>query len=364
MFKIPLYKPSLGYKERQYLIEAYDSSWISSKGKFISLFEERFAQYLNIKHATSVCNGTAALHLSLLALGIGPGDEVIVPTFTYVASVNAIAYTGATPVFVDSLSDTLQMDPEDVRKKISSRTRAIIIVHIYGHPCDMNTLCRIAIDNDLFIIEDSSEAIGSTYDSKYCGTFGDIATFSFFGNKTITTGEGGMVVSNDEPLMNRIFRLKGQGLVAGREYWHDIVGYNYRMTNLCAAIGLAQLERIEEILEKKQRIAMWYKEGFHGLRNIRFHDQIGKVSHSYWMCSIILENVNKRDLLRKSLLNAGIETRPFFHPVHTMPMYEYGTSSFPVAETLSLCGINLPSYPDLTNEDVVFVVSETLKAIY
>ena len=234
-------------------MDCLDSSWISSKGKYINLFEENLANYVGVKHAASVSNGTVALHLALLALGISAGDEVIVPTLTYIASVNAIVYTGATPVFVDSLSDSWQVDPADIRRKITNRTKAILCVHLYGHPCDMDSLLPIARENDLFVVEDCAESLGSLYKGKHTGSFGDIATFSFYGNKTITTGEGGMVVTNDETLYDRCMHFKGQGLAKHRQYWHDVIGYNYRMTNICAAIGLAQIERIRYLSAKERR---------------------------------------------------------------------------------------------------------------
>ena len=215
-----------------------------------------------MEHATSVCNGTMALHLALVALGIGPGDEVIVPTLTYIASVNAITYTGAAPVFVDSLPDTWQMDPEDVRMKITPNTKAIMAVHLYGHPCDMEALTKIADDNGLFLIEDAAEAFGSKFRGRHAGSFGDISCFSFYGNKTITTGEGGMVVSDDDTLYDRSLHFKGQGLAKHREYWHDMIGYNYRMTNICAAIGLAQMEQVDSFLSRKRESSSHLRGAF------------------------------------------------------------------------------------------------------
>ena len=243
MYSIPIYQPSLSGNERRYILECLDSTWISSKGKFIGEFERGFAGFVGVRHSATVSNGTVALHLALVALGIGPGDEVIVPTLTYIASVNAITYTGATPVFVDSLEDTWQMDPDDVRRKISPKTRAIMAVHLYGHPCDMDALQSIAREHSVYLVEDCAEAIGTLYRGKHVGTFGDVGTFSFFGNKTITTGEGGMVVTNDETLHERAVHFRGQGLAAHRQYWHDVIGYNYRMTNICAALGVARWNR-------------------------------------------------------------------------------------------------------------------------
>jgi perosamine synthetase len=354
MFNIPVYQPSLTGNEKKYVNECLDSTWISSKGKFISEFEDRFANYTGVKYAVSVCNGTVALHLALVSLGIGPGDEVIVPTLTYIASVNAITYTGATPIFVDSLADTWQIDPEDVNAKVTSKTRAIMVVHLYGHPCDMDAISIIAKKHGLFVIEDCAEAFGALYKGKHVGTFGDIATYSFFGNKTITTGEGGMVVTNDQTLHDRSLHFKGQGLAKYREYWHDVVGYNYRMTNICAAIGLAQLEQADEFLNKKREIAERYKKGLQGLP-LSMHGEFGDVRHSYWMVSILVERIEQRDLLRKALADNGIETRPLFYPVHTMPIYHNKYQKHPIAENLASRGINLPSWPELKKEDMEYI---------
>ena len=361
MYKIPVYQPSLNGNEKKYVNECIDSTWISSKGKFVNQFETAFANYINIKHATTVSNGTVAIHLALLALGIGKDDEVIVPTLTYIASVNAIAYTGATPVFVDSLQDSWQIDPTDVEKKITSKTKAIMAVHLYGHPCDMDKLVEISKKHNIFLIEDCAEAIGTMYKGKYVGTFGDISTFSFFGNKTITTGEGGMVVTNDETLYDRSVHFKGQGLAKHREYWHDVIGYNYRMTNICAAIGLAQLENIDNVLIEKKRVADTYRSLLANTPII-FHDQVGeKVYHSYWMCSILVSDSKERDALRTHLKNEGVETRPLFYPVHTMPMYSAQYQRHPTAENIGWRGLNLPSYPGLKQEEIEFICKEINK---
>ncbi|MEZ5010008.1 MAG: DegT/DnrJ/EryC1/StrS aminotransferase family protein [Chitinophagales bacterium] len=357
MIKYPVYQPLLNGNEKKYVLDCLDSTWISSKGKYVDQFETEFAKYLNVRSAATVSNGTVALHLALLALGIGEGDEVIVPTLTYIASVNAIKYTGATPVFVDSLSSTWQMDPEDVKRKITSRTKAIMVVHLYGHPCDMVALCDIAKHNDVFLIEDCAEALGSKFNNQFVGTFGDIATFSFYGNKTITTGEGGMVVTNDDTLYDRTIHYKGQGLAKHRQYWHDVIGYNYRMTNICAAIGLAQLENIDSVLTKKRQIANWYSTKLKDVDAITFHNEMEGAFHSYWMCSILLEKNIARDDLRDLLEKNGIETRPLFYPVHTMPMYSSKYQRHKVAEDLGWRGVNLPSYPELKEEDITIIAN-------
>jgi perosamine synthetase len=360
-YKFPVYQPSLRGNEKKYVDDCLDSTWISSKGKYIKLFEESFSKFTDIKYSVAVSNGTVALHLALLALGIGEEDEVIVPTFTYVASVNAIKYVNAKPVFVDSDLQTWQIDPSKIREKITKKTKAIMAVHIYGHPCDMSHIKKIAEEFKLYIIEDCAEAIGSYYEKKHAGSFSDIATFSFFGNKTITTGEGGMVCTNNKHLEDLVIRLKGQGLAQGKEYFHDIVGYNYRMTNICAAIGFAQLERIADILNEKDRIIAEYKKA---LRNVPVvvHQEVGNVKHSYWMFTVLAASEKEKNELRAYLAENGIETRPAFHPVHTMPMYIDG-NTYPVAEDLGKRGINLPSYPDLFNDDIRFITAK-ISAFY
>jgi perosamine synthetase len=355
MIKVPVYQPLLAGNERKYVNECLDSTWISSKGPFIARFEEQFAQYIGVEYATSVSNGTVGLHLALVALGIEAGDEVIVPTLTYVASANAISYVGGVPVFVDSLSETWQMDPEKIERQITKRTKAIMVVHLYGHPCDMGRIMEVAQKHHLFVIEDCAEAFGAYYKNQHVGTFGDIAVFSFFGNKTITTGEGGMVVTNSPLLHSRSVQYKGQGVSKEKPYWHDVIGYNYRMTNICAAIGLAQLERADVIIAQKRSLADQYQGLLEGLP-ITFHQEVGDVQHAYWMCSILVED--SRDLLMHHLASQGIETRPLFYPIHSMPMYQRPGGYFPVADNLGARGISLPSWPDLQPEQVEWICEE------
>jgi perosamine synthetase len=355
-YKYPVYRLCLSGNEKKYANECLDSNWISSKGPFVNKFEKAFCAYIGSRYAVTMVNGTAALHISLLALGVGPGDEVIVPSLTYIASVNTIAYTGATPVLVDSLRDTWQMDPSDVRRKITRKTRALMAVHLYGHPCDMDVLEDIARENGLFIVEDCTEAFGSLYKNKPVGHFGDLAAFSFYGNKTITTGEGGMVITGRQELYDRCCRLKDQGLAAGREYWHDLIGYNYRMTNVACAIGLAQLEQADILIAKKRAIAGWYKKYLANLP-LEFQGEAGNVRHSYWMCSLLTEKHDLREKLRAHLKKSRIETRPLFHPVDQMPMYRT-KHRLAVAEDLSSRGISLPSYPHLEKTDIEYIAGQ------
>lgn len=351
MPRIPVYQPDLTGKEREYVLECLESTWISSKGRFIGEFESGLANFIGAPHAVSVSNGTAALHLALLALDIGPGDEVIVPTLTYIASVNAIRYVGATPVFCDSLPDTWQMDPADVERRITPHTRAVMAVHLYGGACEMPALVDVCKRHHLKIVEDCAEAIGTRIHGRHVGTFGDVATFSFFGNKTITTGEGGMVVCKDAALDDRVRRLRGQGLAHNREYWHDIVGYNYRMTNICAAIGLAQLERVDDILRRKAVLASHYRAAL-GTLPLTFQKNLpGEVS-SHWMVTVLVPSPEVREPVRLALAEAGIETRPTFYPIHTMPMYCVGQPEFSVAQDIAARGLNLPSWHGLGDADV------------
>lgn len=358
---IPVYRPYFTGREKEYVNQCLDSTWISSKGEFIGRFETAFSEYINVNHATSVNNGTVALHLALEALGITEGDEVIVPTLTYIASVNTILQTGAKPVFVDSIEKSWQVDPEDILRKITPRTKAVMVVHLYGLPCDMDPIVELCGQHGLKLIEDCAEAFGTYYKGQHVGTFGDFATFSFFGNKTITTGEGGMVVSGNAALIDRAYHLKNQGVSKVREYWHDVLAYNYRMTNICAAIGLAQLEEADSIIARKRQIASWYQEGLSGLP-LKVHEELPETKHSFWMCSIALDDSAQRQPLRSHLQAHNIETRPVFYPAHTMPHCR-SDGSFPVAESLSARGINLPSFPALSRQEVVMICTEIKHAL-
>lgn len=358
---IPVYKPSISSLEKTFVNDCLDSSWISSKGKYVELFEENFAHYIGIKHGVSVCNGTVALHLALVALGIEPGDEVIVPTFTYVAPVNAITYCGAKPVFVDALEATWQVDPDDIVRKITDKTRAILVVHLYGQACDMARIKDIAKRHQLLLIEDCAEAFGTYYDDRHVGTFGDVATFSFFGNKTITAGEGGIVVTNCSRLNKKLIHLRGQGLAEHRQYWHDAIGYNYRMTNIACSIAYAQLLRADVLLSQKRMIANHYKDFFEG-SHIKTHNEQHGTVHSYWMNSVLFDCTEAdRDRYRNILSEKGIETRPLFYPVHTMPIYSKRYERHPVAEDIAKRGFNIPSFPTLSDTELEYICNNIME---
>ncbi len=350
---IPVYKPQIHQSERDYVAQAVESTWISSRGEFLDRFEREFPAYLGSKYGIATCNGTVSLHLILEALGIGAGDEVIVPTLTYVASVNAIAYTGATPVFVDAHPEYWNLDPALLEQHITPRTKAIMVVHLYGHSADMDPIMAIAARHGLHVVEDAAEAHAATYRGRIVGTFGIAGSFSFFGNKIITTGEGGMVVTDDEAFMETCRHLRGQGVSPTRTYWHDVIGYNYRMTNLAAAIGVGQLEHIGETLAAKRRIADRYRAALDVVPGVTFQPEMEWATNVYWMVSVLVDP-SLRDGLMAFLKENDVDSRPFFYPAHTLPMYPTD-ARYPVAERIGASGINLPSFPELTDEEIDIV---------
>lgn len=364
--KIPVAEPCLGEEELKNVIEAVKSGWISSKGKFIEEFERGFAKYCGVKYGIATANGTVALHLALKALGIGRGDEVIVPTLTFIATANAVTYCNAKPVFVDSHPEYWCINPEKIEDKITKNTRAIIVVHLYGHPCDMDWIMDIAEDKGLYVIEDCAEAHGAEYKCRKVGSFGDIACFSFYGNKIITTGEGGMCITNNEELAEKMRILRDHGMSKHKRYWHEVIGFNYRMTNLQAAIGVAQLKKLDEFVKKKREIAKWYAEELKELEEkglIKLHPEMNWAKCVYWMYSILIEDKAEinRDELMKILEEKEVETRPFFVPMHILPMYSNG-EKLPVAEELSKKGINLPSSTKIEkNNEIKYVTSLVVK---
>lgn len=360
---IPVYKPDLNGDELKYITKCIRAGWISSMGRYVAEFERRFAEYCNTKYAVSTCNGTASLHLTLVALGIEKGDEVIVPSLTFVASVSSVVYTGAKPVFVDIDPETWCIDPKKVEEKIKKSSKAIIVVHLYGHPCDMDPILDIARRYNLWVIEDCAEAHGALYKGKKVGGLGDMGCFSFYGNKIITTGEGGMITINNKKLFERLQCLKDHAMSKNRKYYHPKVGFNYRLTNIQAAIGLAQLERIEMFIERKRRIANWYNKRLSNIPGIKIPTEKPWARNVYWMYSILTDKKSaiNRDKLMKGLLKKGIDTRPFFYPVHKLPPYRDG-SLLPHTEEISIKGINLPSYPELKESEIGFIC-KNIKAL-
>ena len=364
---IPVSEPNLNSKEITYIDEAVRSGWISSRGKFIEKFENEFAKYCGVKYGIAVSNGTAALHLALVALRIKKGDEVILPALTYVACANAITYCNAKPIFIDSHPDYWGLDPAKIEEKITKKTKAIMAVHLYGHPCDMEPILKIAKKYNLYLIEDCAEAHGAEYKGRKVGSFGDISCFSFYGNKIVTTGEGGICLTNNKKLVEKMRILRNQGMNPKRRYWHDVVGFNYRMTNLQAAIGVAQVKKLDNFIRRKRKIAKWYKEGLKDLAEkglISLHPEMPWAKCIYWMHSILVKGKAKmnRDKLMEKLEKNGIETRPFFYPLHFLPPYK-SNEKFEISEKLSRKGINLPSSTKLTKKGVKFICQE-IKEIF
>jgi perosamine synthetase len=363
---IPVAVPHLSGNEKKYVNDCLDTTWISSNGKYIKEFETSFAAWLGTKNALACCNGTLALHLPLLALGIKEGDEVLVPTFTYIATANVVRYCRATPVFVDCLPGTWNIDPVDLEKKITPRTKGVILVHLYGNPCDMDALMAIAQKYRLFVVEDAAECHGAEYHGKKAGTFGIAAIFSFFGNKIITTGEGGMVVTDDDAMAAKMRLFKGQGMDPNHRYWFIETGYNYRMTNIEAAIGLAQLENVDAHIGARRQVADWYSKCIEDVPDYLIpQQQTPGASSVWWMYSIVLTEKSKisRDELMKSLAADGIETRPLFYPMHLMPPYINDQAHCPVAEDITARGINLPTHALLTFKDVEYICARVKKHV-
>ncbi|MBU2610976.1 MAG: DegT/DnrJ/EryC1/StrS family aminotransferase [Chloroflexi bacterium] len=359
---IPISEPLLSGNEVEYVNDCVRSGWVSSLGKYIPEFEQGFAAFCGVRHGIAVSNGTAALHLALVALGIGPGDEVIIPTLTFIATANAVHYTGATPVFADSESETWNLDPQDVARRITPRTRAIIPVHVYGHPANMTPILELAKQHKLHVIEDAAEAHGARYQGKRVGSLGEINAFSFYGNKIITTGEGGLLTTDEDALAEKARFLRDHAMSPEKRYWHTEIGFNYRMTNLQAALGVAQRERIEEFIARKRWIAESYNQGLREVAAIRLPPEAPWATSVYWMYSILLNKdfPLSRDEVMARLRQQNIDSRPFFYPIHVQPPY-HANISLPVAEDLSRRGINLPSAVTLTEADIQRIVQAIRK---
>ncbi len=361
---IPVSRPLPAPHTQSYLIDCARSGWFSSHGPYVARFEQAFASYLGISHAAAVPSGTAALHLALAALDIHKGDEVIVPTFTMFSPVAAILYTGATPIFVDSDPRSWTLDVTHVAQKITKRTRAILAVHIYGHPADMDPLRALAKKHNVFLIEDAAEGLGALYKGKKVGTLSDIACFSFYANKLVTTGEGGMAVTNSIRLYTRIKSLADMAYHPKKRFLHTDLGFTYRMSNMQAAVGLAYLEEIEKTIQKKRAIASLYNRLLTDVQDITRHEQESWASPVWWMYGILTPN---RDEVRKKLFAHGIDTRDFFVPCHRQPaLGKLGVRAFghfPAADMLSARGIYLPSGPAIDDRDIR-TVCRAIKKIY
>ncbi len=358
-FDIQVAVPDLSALELEYVRAAMESTWISSTGPFVTRFEKRFAEQCGSGTAIAVCNGTVALHLALLTLDIRPNDEVIVPSLTYVATANAVRYVGAEPVFVDVDSKTWCIDPGKIEEAITPRTKAIIPVHLYGHPADMDAINHIAAVNGLWVVEDAAEAPTARYKGRPVGSLASIATFSFYGNKIYTSGEGGAVTLSDPRLDLRCRTLRGQGVDPSVRYHFPVIGYNYRLTNLACAILCAQLERSEEILRRRHEIYAAYRSLLDDVPGLGFQPVAPWATLAPWLFSITVDPGEfgiTRDELMTHLAAHGIDTRPFFRPVHRLPPYREASrlrgEHLGITDALSACGMNLPTYPGLSDEQI------------
>ena len=341
--RIQVARPDMSHREFRSILDAFLSSWISSKGPYVDKFEQEFRAFIGTDHGVAVSNGTVALHLGLLALGIGPGDEVIAPDLTFAATINAVLFCGATPVIVDVDRRTWGISLAGVQQAVTPRTKAIIPVHLYGRPVEIGPIAAFAAKRGIGIIEDCAEAHGARYEGRPVGQFGDVACFSFYANKIVTTGEGGMCLTNSPELAQSIRLLRDHGMTPSRSYWHERVGYNYRITNLQAAIGYSQLWRIEEVLDRNREIANAYRTALQGIPGVKFPPPMDAVYEPVvWLASVQVPAA-KRDQLLMAASEARIEMRPFFHSLSTLPPYEKYARVCPNSLELSATGINLPT---------------------
>lgn len=362
---IPVNTPLLSGNELKYLTECIETGWISSEGPFIKDFETKFSKYVERKFGVAVSNGSAALDIAIQALQLGKGDEVIMPTFTIISPAQSVVRAGAIPVLVDSHSETWNMDVSQIEAKITPKTKAILVVHIYGLPVDMDPVLALCKKYKLYLIEDAAELIGQTYKGKQCGSFGDISTFSFYPNKQITTGEGGMIVCNDENLAERCKKLRNLAFEPGRRFIHHELAWNYRMTNLQAALGLAQLEKIKEHLIKKREIGQAYQKGLKGIKGLQLPLASTDYSENiYWVYAMVAETEALANETVKKLNDKQIGTRPFFWCMHEQPIFQkmgfFRNECYPVAEKLARNGFYVPSGLGLTVQEVELVCKTLL----
>jgi perosamine synthetase len=361
---IPVNEPLLDGNEKKYLIECIDSGWISSEGPFIKQFEEKFAARVGRKHGIAVSNGTAALDASIEALGIGPGDEVIMPAFTIISCIGQIVRSGAKPVLVDSDPLTWNMDSSQIEAKITSRTKAIMVVHIFGLPADIAPILDITRRHGLKVLEDAAQMHGQTYGGRPCGSFGDLSTFSFYSNKHITTGEGGMIVTDDDELADHCRSLRNLCFKPERRFVHDRLGWNLRMTNMQAALGLAQLERLDEFVIRKRRMGSTYTDLLGGLAGVQLPlPRTDYADNIYWIYGLILDEstgLGAAEAIRR-LADKGIGCRPFFFPMHQQPvllrMGFFQGESYPVSERMYQQGFYIPSGMALTADQIAAVAA-------
>ena len=360
---IPISQPSITQKEIDYVTDAVKSGWVSSLGEYVEKFEKMFSEYCDTKYSLTTSNGTVALHLTLAALGIKQEDEVIVPNFTFIATANSVKYLGGKVITADIDEETYCISPKAIEKAITSKTKAIIPVHLYGHPANMAEINKIAKKNNVFVIEDAAEAHGADINGKKVGGLGDAGIFSLYGNKIITSGEGGIITTNNHALYEKMKYLRDQSMSLEKRYWHTEIGFNYRMTNLQAALAVAQLERIDEMLDKRIEIFSWYHKYLNNINGIKLNPKSENYKNVYWMICVELLNLSEieRDNIMVTLNDKHIDSRPYFYPISEMPMYT--TVNAPVTKLISERGINLPCYFDITKEQVVYICKELKKLL-
>jgi perosamine synthetase len=361
MKKIPVCEPLLSGKELEYVTDCIKTNWISSGGKYIDEFEKGFAKYCGVRHGISVSNGTTSLHLALASLGLGAGDEVIMPAFTIASTAFASVYCGAKPVLVDCERDTWNMDVSKLAKKITKKTKAIMPVHMYGQPCDMDPIIELAEKHDLFVVEDAAEVHGAEYKGRKAGSMGDIGSFSFYSNKIITTGEGGMLLTNDDEIAEKARSLKNLAHSKEKRFLHYDIGFNYRMTNIQAAIGLAQLEKIDDYVKMRRNNAKLYSSLLTEVEGLTLPVERKWAKNVYWMYSLLVEDgfgISK-DKLAERLEKKGVETRNFFIPMNEQPVFKemglFKGEKYPVSEEISRRGFYLPSGSGLSEEQITYV---------
>ncbi|MFD2582244.1 DegT/DnrJ/EryC1/StrS family aminotransferase [Pedobacter vanadiisoli] len=367
MNPIPVNTPLLDGNELKYVTECIETGWISSEGPFITKFEQQFSHYIGKSHGIAVSNGSAALDIAVKALNIGPGDEVIMPTFTIISPAQSVISAGALPVLVDSDPHTWNMDVAQIETKITSRTKAILVVHIYGLPVDIDPVLTLAKQYNLKVIEDAAEMHGQTYKGQKCGSFGDISIFSFYPNKHITTGEGGMLLTNDSKLADRCKKLRNLCFEPnGPRFVHYEIGWNYRMTNLQAALGLAQLEQIDTFIERKRIMGAAYQRNLNSLRTKGYQLPLEKTNYAtniYWVFGLVAPSMAEKEAMVANLTNSKIGTRPFFWCMHEQPVFQqmglFKTECYPVAEKLARNGFYLPSGLGLKEKELL-IVSEII----
>lgn len=368
--RIPVCEPVIAERERYWVNKCLDDGWISGISPYVEDFENKFSEFSDSQYGVATNSGTTALHLALATLGVKKGDEVILPTFTMVATPNAVVYTGAKPVFIDAEPETWNINPEKIEEKITSKTKVIMPVHTYGHPADMRSVMEIADTRGIFVVEDAAEAHGAKYYGQKVGSFGEMGCFSFYANKIITTGEGGMITTNNEKLAERAKWLRAHAFGReGKHFWHEELGYGYRFSGLQAALGLAQLEQIETFIATRRRNAQLYNDIFTDMGlvskgKITLPPEAYNVKNIYWMYSPLIEDnfgMSREELMNR-LTAKGIETRTFFYPMHVQPMYAEDPSCYPVANSLAKRGINLPSTNNLSEEDVWYVAEAIVSA--